>query len=202
MRVLPRLLASTAALAAQAPERAHQDREILYELQVPATHAFRITHDYTESRPGVAYYLNVVRAGSKVKDPESLDLDSGEALKWEVISGAELKRRKMTGAENAADDAEIVVTHFAHPVPEGGSTRLRMLETYSDAASYYEKDGELVWDRTLGRPRNLLVLPPGWRLTGCTVPATVSTLADGRVLLTFMNPRNDEIHVVVRARPR
>lgn len=187
----------TVALFAQ--ERAHQDREILYELQPPATHAFRITHDYTESRAGTAYYLNIVRTGSKVKDPESIDLDTGEALKWEVISGAELKRRKMGVA---ADSSEIVVTHYARPVPEGGSTRVRLLETYEDAASYSEKDGELVFDRTLGRPRNLVALPTGWRLTACTIPATVATLADGRVLLTFLNPRSDEIHVVIRARRR
>jgi len=189
-----------AAAAFAQTERAHQDREILYELQAPATHAFRIAHDYTESRAGTAYYLNIVRTGSKVKDPESFDLDTGEALKWEVITGAESKRRKMPG--NAADSAEIVVTHYAKPIAEGGSTRVRLLETYEDAASYYEKDGELVFDRTLGRPRNLVALPQGYRLTGCTIPATVATLADGRVLLTFVNPRNDEIHVVIRARRR
>ncbi len=188
------------AVALSAQERAHQDREILYELQAPATHAFRITHDYTESRAGTAYYLNIVRTGSKVKDPESIDLDTGEALKWEVISGVELKRRKIPG--NVADNAEIVVTHYAKPIAEGGSTRVRLLETYEDPASYYEKDGELVFDRTLGRPRNLVALPAGWRLTASTIPATVATLADGRLLLTFINPRNDEIHVVIRARKR
>lgn len=192
------LLLATVALAQT--ERAHQDREILYELQPPATHAFRIMHDYTESRAGTAYYLNIVRTGSKVKDPESIDLDSGEALKWEVISGVEFKRRKMSG--NVSDNSEIVVTHYARPTAEGGSTRVRLLETYEDASSYYEKDGELVFDRTLGRPRNLVVLPAGWRLTGCTIPATAATLADGRVMLAFVNPRNDEIHVVIRARRR
>ena len=196
------LLLLAAASLAQVPERARQDREILYELQPPATHAFRITHDYTESRAGTPYYLNIVRTGSKVKDPESIDLDSGEALKWEVISGAELKRRKMTASENVADNAEIVVTHYARPVPDGGGTSVRLLETYEDAVSYSEKDGELVFDRTLGRPRNLVALPAGWRLTGCTIPATVVMLADGRMLLTFINPRSDEIHVVIKARRR
>ena len=58
-------------------ERAYQDREILYELQAPETHAFRITHDYTVRKPGEKYYFNVVRTGSHVTDPESIDLDSG-----------------------------------------------------------------------------------------------------------------------------
>src|SRR6267154_4067507 len=34
-------------------ERAHQDRDIVYFLQQPETHAFSLYHDYTESRPGM-----------------------------------------------------------------------------------------------------------------------------------------------------
>ena len=41
-------------------ERARQDREIVYFLQPPETHAFDLYHDYTEARPGVGRYLNVV----------------------------------------------------------------------------------------------------------------------------------------------
>jgi hypothetical protein len=33
-------------------ERAHQDRDIVYFLQQPETHAFSLYHDYTESRVG------------------------------------------------------------------------------------------------------------------------------------------------------
>jgi len=69
---------------AQSPaqsERAYQDREILYELQSPGSHAFRITHDYTARKSGEQYYFNVVRTGSHVSDPESFDLDTGENLK-------------------------------------------------------------------------------------------------------------------------
>jgi hypothetical protein len=47
-------------------ERAHQDRDIVYFLQQPETHAFSLYHDYTESRPGVDKYLNIVREGSTV----------------------------------------------------------------------------------------------------------------------------------------
>jgi hypothetical protein len=61
-------------------ERAHQDREIVYFLQQPETHAFRLYHDYTESRPGVDKYFNVVRAGSQVSDPSAYVLDTGEKL--------------------------------------------------------------------------------------------------------------------------
>ena len=61
-------------------ERAHEDREIVYFLQQPETHAFRLYHDYTEIRPGVGKYFNVVRTGSKVSDPSAYVLDTGEKL--------------------------------------------------------------------------------------------------------------------------
>ena len=44
-------------------ERAFQDREIVYFLKSPETHAFSLYHDYTETREGTDKYVNVVRAG-------------------------------------------------------------------------------------------------------------------------------------------
>ncbi len=200
-RLLLTLLLAGLPAAAQQTERAYENREILYELLATETHAFRITHDYTETRPGTAAYLNVVRGGSQVREPESLDLDTGRKLRWEILTGAEVKRRGLGTAE-LRDDSQVVVTHYERPVAAGGSVRVRLMETYEDAASYYERDGELIFDRTLGRPRNLVALPAGWRLTASLSPATVATLADGRVLLSFENPRHDELHVVIRARRR
>ena len=52
-------------------ERAFQDREIVYFLKDPQTHAFSLYHDYTETREGVDKYVNVVRAGSSVSEPSS-----------------------------------------------------------------------------------------------------------------------------------
>jgi hypothetical protein len=39
-------------------------------------------------------------------------------------------------------------------------------------------------------------------LTNSSIPATVSMLADGRVRLDFINPRPDEIQVLITARRR
>lgn len=189
---------------AQAPsvsERAYQDREILYELQAPESHAFRITHDYTARKQGEQYYFNIVRAGSHVTDPESIDLDSGEPLKWEVISGKQAKDRKLP-VEQVSDDSEIVVTYLARPLATGATNRVRLKETYTDAKSYYVEGDELVWDRTFGRLRNTVVLPPGWYLTVLSSPAVIQTLPDGRVSVYIVNPRNDEVRVYLRARRR
>jgi len=183
-------------------ERAYQDREILYELQEPPSHAFRITHDYTERREGVKHYFNVVRAGSKVSDPESIDLDSGENLKWETLSGKQVKERKLPISDAIKDDTGIVVTYFVQPVAKGATVRLRLKETYTDAKSYYLDGDELVWDRTLGRLRNTVVLPAGWYLTALGSPGVVQTLPDGRVSVYVVNPRNDDVRVYLRARRR
>lgn len=215
MRTRPSVIAVLVALgffvvivvSAQNPqpnltERAYRDREILYELQAPETHAFRITHDYTVRKVGEKYYFNVVRAGSHVSDPSSIDLDSGEKLKWEVISGKQATERKLPITDSIKDDSEIVVTHLARALAAGTTNRIRLMETYADPKSYYLDGDELVWDRSFGRLRNTVVLPPGWYLTALASPATIQTLPDGRVSIYVVNPRNDDVRVYFRARKR
>lgn len=172
----------TSSVAKRLDERAHQNREIVYFLQQPETHAFDLYHDYTESRPGTSTYLNIVRAGSAVSNPRARNLDTGEELKWEI-------------------HADTVVFRFA-PVKQGESVRLRMYETYTDTARYKLVGDELVWDRSFGRPFNAVVLPSGWVLTNSSIPATISTMSDGRTRLDFINPRPDEIAVLITARRR
>jgi hypothetical protein len=179
-------------------ERAHQNREIVYFLQQPETHAFDLYHDYTEAREGVSYYVNEVRAGSTVSNPRARVLDTGEELKWEVIKGEAITRANV-GVRNVTPQSEIVVFRFA-PVLKGGTTRLRMYETYTDTARYKVLNGELIWNRAFGRPANAVVLPAGWALTNSSIPAVVTTQSDGRVRLDFINPRPDEVNVLVTAR--
>lgn len=185
-------------------ERAHQDRTIVYFLQPPETHAFDLYHDYTEFRPGVDRYLNVVRTGSRASNPSAKALDTGETLTVETRTGAELLKAGLHVGETAEEipaDSEVVVIRFP-PVPEGGSVRLRISETYTDPKSYRLDGDELVFDRTFGRPRNAVVLPSGWYLTASSIPGTVSETPDGRIRLDFVNPRPDEIAVLIKARRR
>ena len=141
-----------------------------------------------------------MRAGSHVTNPESIDLDSGEKLKWEIISGKQAVERKLPISDPIKDRSEIVVTHLARALELGTTNRIRLMETYADPKSYYLDGEELVWDRTFGRLRNTVVLPPGWYLTGLASPATIETLPDGRVSVYVVNPRNDEVRVYLRAR--
>jgi hypothetical protein len=182
-------------------ERAIQDRDITYFLQQPETHAFRLFHDYTESRPGMDRYLNVVRAGSSASDPEAYNLDTGERLRVEQLTGEDIVRRGLDIGSPPTPETEVVVIWF-DPVAAGASTRLRIWETYPDEGRYALAGDELVWDRAFGRPRNTVVLPEGWFLTANAIPAVVDLADDGRVRIRYENPRPDEIQVFVKARRR
>ncbi|HEY4597534.1 MAG TPA: hypothetical protein VIJ02_14135, partial [Thermoanaerobaculia bacterium] len=80
-------------------ERAHQDRTIVYFLQPPETHSFDLYHDYTESRPGVDRYLNVVRTGSTSSKPSARVLDTGEVLRVETVKGDDLRKEGLHPGE-------------------------------------------------------------------------------------------------------
>ncbi len=185
--------------ASRLAERAHQDREIVYFLDDPPSHSFSLYHDYTESRPGVNNYFNVVRAGSRVSNPSAKVLDSGEDLKVETLKGDEVKRRGLDPGEPIQADTEVVVISFP-AVQQGTSTRLRISETYTDPGRYQLDGDELVWDRAFGRPRNAVVLPAGWTVIASSIPAVISVDTDGRQRLSYENARPDDIQVLLRAR--
>jgi hypothetical protein len=180
-------------------ERAFQDREIVYFLKSPETHAFSLYHDYTETREGTDKYVNIVRAGSTVSGPSAKILDTGETLEIETLKGQAITQARIDIGEPVRPDSEIVVIRFP-PVKKGQSVRLRIEETYTDPARYDLIDGQLLWRRSFGRPRNDMVLPAGWYLTASSIPATISQAEDGRVRLSFVNPRPDAIDVFVKGR--
>lgn len=201
-----------AALAAAAPlsgqeeaarlaNRAAQDRDIVYSLQEPETHAFSLHHDYTETKEGMDRYVNVVRKGSRASGPSAVLLDTGESLDTRTLRGEEISKAKVEIGEPVRPDSEAVVVRFP-PVRKGRSARIRISETYTDPKSYRLEGDELVFDRSFGRPRNSVILPAGWYLTASAIPATVSETEDGRIRLSFVNGRPDEIAVLIHARKR
>ena len=182
-------------------ERAHQDRDIVYFLQQPETHAFNLYHDYTENRAGVNGYANVVREGSIASHPSASILDTGEQLKALEMSGAEMIASKINVGETVAPAARVVVIPFT-TLKEGQTLRLRIAETYTAPLSYRLDGDELVFDRSLGRPRNAVVLPPGWYCTFSAVPAAVNQLPDGTVRLDYWDDRPEPIDVLLKGRRR
>jgi hypothetical protein len=128
-------------------------------------------------------------------------LDTGEVLKTEILKGDAITRAGIQIGETVQPDSEVVVIRFPS-VKKGQSARLRIEETYTDPARYALVNGELLWRRSFGRPRNDVVLPEGWYLTTTSTPATISQMQDGRIRLSFWNPRPDSIDVFIKARRR
>ena len=200
MRALPTRapVPAGSSLAAMINDRAAQTREIVYYLQAPEIHSFDLTHDYTEERPGVSAYVNVVRTGSTVSNPSARDLDTGEKLTAGLVRGAAITA--IDPRETAVNETTTALVFRFPPVVAGGSRRIRIAETYTDPVRYTLAGDELVWHRAFGRPANAVVLPVGWVLTNSTIPATIEQMPDGRTRLDFINPRPDEIDVVITAR--
>lgn len=180
------------------PERAYQTREIVYFLQQPETHSFRLYHDYTETEAGIDKYVNIVRAGSKASNPSAFNLDTGKPLKVETLVGQAIKEKGIDIGSDFSSTAEAIVIWF-DPVKQGSTTRLRIEETYTDPNRYVLVNDELIWDRAFGRVHNTLVLPEGWWLTANAIPATVSLNEDGLVSLYYLNDAPGDIDVFVKA---
>jgi len=185
---------------ARLTERAHQDRDIVYFLQQPDTHSFSLYHDYTESREGVDKYLNVVRTGSTVSNPSGKILDTGEALKGDILTGAQMKAAGIdAGGDEISPDQQVVVTRFS-PVKKGQSVRLRLSETYTAPQSFRLDGDEFTFERSLGRPRNSVVLPRGWYLTWLSIPAVIRQTPDGLTRVDFVNGRPDSSDVLMKGK--
>lgn len=191
MRLLLVLLLASAAWAA--------DDFTVYDLLAPATHSFDIIYDVTQTREGSAYFYNPIRKGSTASKERAVDLASGKPLDFEVVDGRTAKAAGGVGARTA-DDAEFLRVKFARPVPKGAETRIRIYKTYTDAPSYYETDTGFVFDRPLGIKRNVVILPRGYELVESASPGIVSTDPDGRIRISFLNDRNDQLPVKIAGR--
>ncbi|MEA2162729.1 MAG: hypothetical protein QOK37_856 [Thermoanaerobaculia bacterium] len=175
------------------------DEFTLYELLPPQSHQFAITYDVTQDREGAELFFNPIRPGSIATKERVIARASGEDLKFEVVSGKEAKVSGLV-AKSTADDAQFIRVHLPGPVPKNGQTRIRIIKTYTDAKSYDVKDGLLVFERPLGIKRNVVILPKGWELVGCGSPGIVSTDPDGRIRISFLNDRDDQLPVKITAR--
>jgi hypothetical protein len=154
----------------------------VYELLGPETHKFAIIYDVMSSTEGAAFYLNPIRKGSKASDERVIDLATGKELKFEIMNGESLK------------------VYFSAPIPKQGVARFRIYKTYEDAASYSSQGDRIVFDRPLGVRRNVVVLPAGYELIGSSVPSIVSMQPDGRVRISMLNDRDDQLPVKITGR--
>ena len=189
------LLSALALCAAAFPA----DEMTLYELLPPDTHSFAITYDVTATREGAGLFFNPIRQGSTASKESVIDRATGKPLHFETVNGKDAKASGLVPARTA-DDALFLKVYLASPVPKNGERRIRIFKTYTDAPSYGIKDGLLVFERPLGIKRNVVVLPAGWELVGNASPGIVSTDPDGRVRVSFVNDRDDQLPVKITAR--
>ena len=194
------LVAALAALplrAQQSTFNAHDDYTE-YHLLDPASHAFHIVYYLNQRQVGATTVLNQTRSGSEGSDISVTDPQTGEALKFEYKTGAELATAGEAGRLNAAE--HYIRAFLPRPVPEGGEGRVRIEKTYTDEKSYYAQNEEIVFARSLGIGRNAIVLPKGYVIGSSNVAAQVMALPDGRVKLVFENVNTYASDVSIRGR--
>jgi len=175
------------------------DEMTVYDLLGPATHSFDIIYDVSATTAGAAYFFNPIRPGSTASKERVFDRASGKSLNFSIVDGKTAKASDGVEAGTPDDERFLRVT-LPGPVPTGAETRIRIYKTYTDAASYTETDTGLVFDRALGVKRNVVILPKGYELTGSASPAIISTDPDGRIRLSFLNDRDDQLPVHITAR--
>jgi hypothetical protein len=178
--------------------RAEEDFTV-YELLAPETHKFAIVYDVATSVEGAKFFVNPIRRGSKVSDERVIDLATGKPLKFETVDAKTARESGLRGPATP-DDSLFLKVYLAAPVPQTGAARIRIYKTYEDAASYGGQGDRIVFDRPLGIKRNVVVLPAGYELIGSTVPSIVSIQADGRVRISMLNDRDDQLPVKITGR--
>jgi hypothetical protein len=175
------------------------DEMTVYELLSPDTHKFAIRYDVSAVEEGSKYYFNIIRPGSKATDEKVLDRATGKEIPFELTDGKDAKANGQAD-KDTPDDTKFIKISLPHPVPKDGEYRLRILKTYEDPKSYFVENNLLVFDRSLGVKRNMIILPAGYELVGSTVPAIVDIGPDNRVRISMVNDRDDELGVKITAR--
>ena len=165
-----------------------------YELLEPESHQFAIRYDVSATEVGSTHYFNIIRPGSEATDEKVFDRASGKELRFEISTG---KQAKAAGqAEADTEDATPFIKVFLpRPVPKDGEVRLRIFKTYKDAKSYFSEGNRIIFDRGLSIKRNTIIFPDGYELIASTVPVIVSTEESGRIKVSLINDRDDEMAV-------
>jgi hypothetical protein len=186
-----------ATLVVAAARAQDSDDYTRYELLAPETAQFRIVYEVTATTPGALFYFNPIRKGSDASDEAVYDRASGKPLRFEVVDGV---AARAAGETKVDLDTRYIKVELPRPVPKGGELRLRIDKTYKDPKSYFSEGERVVFSRSLGVRRNAVVLPAGYELVACNVPAQLLQEPDGRIKVSFMNPGPDAASVVVKGR--
>jgi hypothetical protein len=183
----------------RAPERPLEtDEYTLYELLAPDSASFHILYEVTAIDPGATAFFNPIRKGSVASGESIRDRATSQPLQFEQVSGEEARR---SGLPEADLNMDYIRIHLPRPVPPDGGVRLLIEKTYKDPKSYFRQGTDrIVFTRTLGIRRNAIVLPAGYEVIGCNVPAQVLTQKDGRLRVSLMHTGPEALPVTITAR--
>ena len=199
-------MGAAAAASAQSPSPApsappaqtEADEYTRYEMLGPGTGRFHILYEVTATTPGATVFFNPIRKGSVATDERVRDRLNGKLLDFSIVGGREAKAG---GLADADPDERYIAVQLPRPVPaDGGEVRLLIEKTYQDPKSYVVEAEDVVFTRSLGIKRNAVVLPAGYELVACNVPAQVATEDDGRIAVSFVNPFPGPAAVVIKGR--
>jgi hypothetical protein len=179
------------------PVQTDADEYTRYELLEPESASFRILYEVTATTPGATAYFNPIRKGSTATKEAVFDRMTGQALRFEVVDG---NAAKAGGVAGAAADTQFIKVHLPRAVPPDGEVRLLIDKTYRDPASYSIEGDRIVFSRALGINRNAVVLPAGYEVVSCNVPAQVLSEPDGRIVVSLVHTSAQPLPVLVRAR--
>src|SRR6202167_3566835 len=174
------------------------DEYTRYELLAPETASFKIFYEVAATTAGAKFFYNPIRKGSAASDESVYDAMLGAPLHFEVVSGAQARTDPLM--PDADLDTQFIKVTLPRPVPLHGEGRVIIVKTYKDAKSYHVEGNNIVFDRPLGVRRNKVVLPPGYEVTGLTVPSQILTEKDGRIAISFLHAGSGEAPLVLRGR--
>jgi hypothetical protein len=115
------------------------------------------------------------------------------------------------GSSAAAAGSPVTGSLTIGGQPAGGPATIGVVATGSVNCQVFDatasqvtgpcvNDTGFIFDRPLGIKRNVVVLPRGYELVGSQSPGIVSTDADGRVRISFLNDRDDQLPVKIVGR--
>ena len=189
----------TAASSGAADVQTSADTFTRYELLPVATNSFRIYYDVSAATEGATRYYNPIRRGSDPDVHGVYDRMTGKPLEWSLVDGTDAKASGLL--PDAEPDSQYIRVNLARPVSSNGRGRMLIDKTYMDAASYFANGELITFSRTLGVKRNAVTLPAGYELLSVNYPSQVTTRADGRIEVSFVNPGTIGVPYEVNARP-
>jgi hypothetical protein len=183
--------------AAAAPLRQTEaDEYTRYELLAPGSARFHIVYEVTATTAGATRFFNPIRKGSAASEEAVFDRMTGQPLPFRVVSGSDARSG---GLPDADAEGQFIAIDLPRKVPADGEVRLLIEKTYQDAKSYFLEGDRIVFSRPLGIKRNAVVLPAGYEVVSCNVPAQVLT-ENGRLVVSFVNVMPSEAAVVIKGR--